>query len=98
MSDKSQIKEFIRQNARLFWFIPDAGKEEVSEECLVETVLNYGSMDKIIRLIELMGIDRMAQVFFESINRSDRRRNNYHELTVNYFTLLFRRYAPQHSD
>lgn len=88
-----QIKEFIRQNAELFWFVPDTGKEDVSEECLVETILNYGSMDAVIRLFRLLGINRTAEIFFNSIQRSERRKGNYHELTLNYFTLLFKRYA-----
>jgi hypothetical protein len=95
--NSSEIKSFIRHNAELFWFVPEAGKEDISEECLVETILNYGSMDEVIRLMQLLGVGRTAQVFFTSIERSERRRNNYHELTINYFVHLFRKYAPQHS-
>ena len=91
--NSSEIKEFIRQNAELFWFVPDAAKEDVSEECLVETILNYGSMDAVIRLFRLLSINRAAEIFFNSIQRSERRKGNYHELTLNYFTLLFKKYV-----
>jgi len=40
-----------------------------------------------------MGIKNVAQIFFQAINQSERRKNNYFELTINYFTLLFNRYA-----
>lgn len=40
-----------------------------------------------------MGIKQVAEVFFESINKSERRKGNYHELVLNYFTLFFNHYA-----
>jgi hypothetical protein len=44
-------------------------------------------------LISLYGIEKVAEIFFNSINLSDRRKGNYHELTLNYFTLLFSKHA-----
>ena len=93
-----EITAFIRDNAELFWFIPDDRKAFVSDECLVETVLNYGSMAAVIRLIKLLGMDNVARIFAVSMMRSERRRNNYNELSRNYFMKVFRRYAPQHFD
>lgn len=88
-----EIKRFIRENNSLFWYIPDDKKEGISKEFLVETILNYGDMSAVIRLFNLLGIDEVAKIFFSSIALSDRRKGNYHELTINYFTLVFRRYA-----
>ncbi len=93
-----EIKTFIREHADLFWFLPDDRKEDVSDACLVETVLNYGGMDAVVRLLHLLGVDRAADIFFDSIRCSDRRKGNYHELTRNYFIHLFKKYAPQYSD
>jgi len=50
-------------------------------------------MDDVRALFSVMKINNVARVFFDSINKSDRRKENYHELTRNYFTLLFNRYA-----
>jgi hypothetical protein len=50
-------------------------------------------MDDVRALFSVMKIDNVAKIFFDSINKSDRRKENYHELTRNYFTLLFNRYA-----
>lgn len=86
---------FIKQHADLFWYIPDDQKPHVSDACLVETILNYGSMDAVLGLVRLMGVEPVARIFAESMDRSDRRRNNYHELVRHYFELVFRRYAPQ---
>ncbi len=88
-----EIKAFIRQNSSLFWYTPEDKKEDISLEFLVETILNYGDLRAVKQLFELMGIKKISEIFFYSINLSDRRKGNFHELTINYFTLLFKRYA-----
>jgi hypothetical protein len=40
-----------------------------------------------------MGINKVVEVFFNAINTSDRKKGNYHEFVLNYFSLLFSRYA-----
>jgi hypothetical protein len=93
MSNPPEIKQLIRENSNLFWYTPEDQKENISEEFLVETILNYGDLNAVKKLITLLGIKKTARVFFDSINLSDRRKGNYQELTINYFTLFFRRYA-----
>ena len=88
-----EIKAFIRENKTLFWYTPEDKKEEISLEFLVETILNYGDLKSVKKLMELIGIKKVAEIFFYSINLSDRRKGNFHDLTINYFTLLFTRYA-----
>jgi hypothetical protein len=88
-----EIKQFIRENNNLFWYVPDDKKEEISNEFLVETILNYGDINAVIKLFKLLGINEVAKIFFDSINLSNRRKGNYHELTINYFTLVFKKYA-----
>ncbi len=88
-----EIKQFIKEHSNLFWYIPDDKKEGISNEFLVETILNYGDINSIIQLFNLLGINKVANIFFDSIALSNRRKGNYHELTVNYFTLVFRKYA-----
>lgn len=90
-----EIKQFIREHSSLFWYIPEDKKEEISAELLVETILNYGDKKAVIQLFSLLGINKVAEIFFNSINISQRRKGNYHELTVNYFTHVFRKYAPR---
>ncbi len=88
-----EIKQFIRDNAALFWHLQEEKKEEVSREVLVETILNYGSLQAVKQLLVLLGIGETAKIFFNSIAKSNRRKNNYHELVINYFTLFFKHYA-----
>ncbi len=88
-----EIKQFIKENSALFWYIPENKKEEISPEVLVETILNYGDLSAVKKLFTLFGIKKVAEIFFNSINISERRKGNFHELTINYFTHLFKRYA-----
>lgn len=87
------IKDFIRKRGELFWYSPEDKGETVSDELLVETILNYGTMQDVQELFSLMGIKSAAKIFFTSISRSDRRKDNYNMLTLNYFTLYFNRHA-----
>jgi hypothetical protein len=89
-----EIKAFIQRHSPLFWYTPEDKKEEISEEFLVETILNYGDINSVKELISLMGINKISKIFFDTISQSERRKGNYHELTLNYFTLLFKPYAP----
>jgi hypothetical protein len=92
------VKAFIRKHSSLFWYIPEDKKEEISPDVLVEFILNYGNMEAVKELLSLYGIDKVAEIFFKSINLSERRKGNYFEPTLNYFTLLFDKYAHGNSD
>jgi len=88
-----EIKAFIHEHSELFWYTPEDKKEEISEEFLVETILNYGDLKTIKELFSILGIRKTAEIFFHSINLSPRRKGNYFDTTCNFFTLFFQRYA-----
>jgi hypothetical protein len=88
-----ELKQYIEDRKHLFWHSPAPKNETVSDELLVEIILNYGSMDDVRTLFSVMNINNVSKIFFDSINKSERRKNNYHELTRNYFTHFFNRYA-----
>jgi len=88
-----EIKAFIKENSSLFWYTPQDRKEDIGPEFLVETILNYGDIHAVRKLFKLMGVEKVAEIFFHSINLSERRKGNFHESTVNFFTLYFNRYA-----
>jgi len=88
-----KMQNFIRAHSDLFWFTPEEQKANISKDVLVETVLNNGDLDTVKELMQLLGIKQTAKIFTDSLNKSDRRKGNYHELTINYFTLFFNKYA-----
>ncbi len=87
------IKEFIRQHADLFWYIPEDKKENISDEILVEFILNYGDMKAVIDLLNLFGVEKTKNIFEHTLQISPRRAGNYNEMTVNFFQHYFRRHA-----
>lgn len=85
-----EIIAFIRERSGLFWSVPEDIKEAVSPALLVETILNYGTLDDVRKLIRLMSIEEVSRVFFSAHGRQ---KLNYYPEIYNYFSLLFKKYA-----
>lgn len=85
------LKNFIRANGALFWYTPEDKGEKVTDELLVETMLNYGSLEQIRELFDLMGMKRVADIFRSMIGR---KKLNYFIPVWNYFDLYFNKNAP----
>lgn len=92
------IKELIHDNRQLFWYVNEKDKENIGEDQLVETILNYGDEIAIKRLIQILGIEKVAAIFYAQTHSSERRKNNYHELIANFFDLYFKRHARNYPD
>ena len=84
------LKNFIRENGYLFWYTPEDKGENVTDELLVETMLNYGNLDQIQNLFNLMGMSNVAQIFR---NMTERKKMNYFPEIWNYFNLYFDKYV-----
>jgi hypothetical protein len=85
------LKDFIRERAVLFWYSLDDKTETVSDELLVETILNYGDLDAIRKLFDIMGIQKTAAIFR---GMTGRKKLNYFPEIWNFFNLYFNRYVP----
>ena len=92
MNNTSEIKNFIREHSNLFWYTPKEKKKEISEEFLLETILNYGNQKAVKRLFELIGIENAAEIFSIQISNE---RNNYFAPVKNFFRLYFNRHAQR---
>ena len=84
-------EKYIAEHAPLFWYTPEAKKKDISDSLLVETILNYGTMDDVKALFNLMGMDKVAEIFFAA---KGRQKLNYFPQIYNFFTLVFNRYVP----
>jgi hypothetical protein len=87
---RKDLRELIKENSSLFWYIPEQEKENISPELLVETVLNYGDEKSVRRLFDLMGINEVADIFYKHISG---KRVNYFPQVVNFFNLYFQRHV-----
>jgi hypothetical protein len=83
-----EIRNFAQKRPHLFWYIQDF--ESLSEEAIVEAVLNLGNWQDTQELIEILGIKKTAEIFKK---RTAEKRNNYRPEIKNYFELYFKKYA-----
>jgi hypothetical protein len=86
---------FIQTHRALFWSVSDARLSTISDVFLVETILNYGSLEDVKELFEILGAKEVATLFRQST--SERMRNNYFPEVRNFFNLYFNRHAPIHT-
>ena len=82
------IKNFIADRPYLVWSTNNY--DALSENAILEAVLNYGNFKDAQALFFLLGIKKSAAIFHEQIRRS---RVNYSPKIRNYFTLYFKKYA-----
>jgi hypothetical protein len=85
-----EVKKFIRDHSNLFWYTPEDKKEEISHEFLVETILNYGTLDDFNELVKILGIKQLSKIFFRA---KGRQKQNYYPEIYHYFSLIFKKYA-----
>lgn len=96
-TNNNELKRLIENNRHLFWFTPEDKRDEINEDQLVETILNYGDEHAVKQLFDIMGTDQVAAIFKKHITLSERRKNNYHELIINFFQLYFKRHASKYT-
>ena len=82
--------EFIKSHGSLFWYTPEREKTNVSDELLVERILNDGTLDDFRELRRIMGAKRLADVFFSATGR---KALNYYPEIRNFFTLVLKDHA-----
>ena len=90
MERTSEIKKFIEDHQELFWYSPAPKSETVTDELLVETILNYGTMKDVQELFNIVNVANVASIFRGMTGR--KKLNIYPEL-YNYFNFYFDKYA-----
>ena len=82
------IHDFIAERKHLVWYVKN--HRALDEESIVEATLNYGNWDDVQKLIEILGIEKVAQIFRKQVNQP---RKNYRPEVSHYFSLYFNKYA-----
>ena len=85
-----EIKDLFPVLRHLFWWVPESEIPSLSDDAIVEAILNNGNEKTVKQLLDYYGIDYVAEIFNRQISG---RRNNYRPRTV-YF---FQKYFQQHS-
>jgi len=90
MENTPEIKQIIEENADLFWHIPETEKKNISNEVLIEYIFNYGTMESVIKIINILGKKNTAKIFFSI---KGRRAGNFYPEIYNLFSLYLKRYV-----
>jgi len=90
-----EIRDYIRENKNLFWYVPEQDKIHISLESLVESILNYGDEESVKKLFDIVGINKVSDIFYSHISGE---RVNYFPEVVNYFKLYFQRHAQRNTN
>lgn len=82
------VNNFIKKRPYLVWHTENY--DNLSQEAIVEAVLNYGTFDDFKNLIKILGIKKTAAIFRKEKRK---KRSNYRPEVKNYFALYFDKYA-----
>lgn len=69
----------------MIWYTRDF--DNLSNESVVEAVLNWGDFDDVKKLLSILGIKKTAQIFYKQVRR---KRVNYDPKIRNYFELFLK--------
>ncbi len=83
----------ITSYQQLFWYFDKSKLHNISDAVLVEFILNYGDMEAVKRLFEVLGKEAVAKEFSKTIQNH---RSNYFPQVKNFFNLYFQKYVPQY--
>lgn len=81
-------QDIMRRKPYLAWYVADPG--ELSDESVLEHVLNYGNWDDVQKFIELKGIEETARIFEKT---REKKRSNYRPEIADYFSRYFAEHA-----
>ncbi len=85
-----ELESFIHHNKHFFWYTPETEKPNISDELLLEHIINYADLITIKELFKIWGIQK-AKTVFE--NLKGRKSHNIYPELYHFFTEYFKRVA-----
>lgn len=82
------VNSIIKKKPYLAWYVKDPDK--LSEEAVLEHVLNYGNWEDVQEFIKIKGIKETAKLFYKSLNK---KRINYLPQIKHYFENYFKKHV-----
>lgn len=86
-------QDLINNYQHLFWYVKKSELRNISDNVLVEFILNYGSMQAVKDLLETLGKEQVAKEFSKAIKE---KRINYFPQVKHFFNLYFQKNVPQY--
>lgn len=87
------VQDIIKKKPLLAW--SSKNPQTISDEAVLETVLNYGDWDDFRQFIKIKGLRQTVDMFSKALKR---KRNNYRPEVKYYFKLYFQKHAPRNTD
>ena len=84
----SALHKLFADKPYLAWYVKDTNS--LSDESLVEHILNYGKWEDYLLAERELGIDKVRQIF---MTIKGKKRVNLRPQTINYFENYFHKYA-----
>ena len=78
------VNAIIKNKPYLAWYVKDPKK--LSEESVLEHVLNYGNWDDVQQFIKIKGKDKTTELFKKTLTN---KRTNYSPEIKSYFSRYF---------
>lgn len=78
------VNSIIKNKPYLAWYVKDPDK--LSEESVLEHVLNYGNWEDVQAFIKIKGFSETSRLFNKSLKN---KRTNYHPAIKSYFHRYF---------
>lgn len=79
------LQKFAAGKPLTFWSTKDY--ESLSDEAIIEGVLEYGEFDDVKKVISIIGREKTAEIFYNKVKLS---RHNFDPKVENYFNLYFK--------
>lgn len=86
------IQDFIKERPYLVWYMKKENLENLNESSIVEHVLNYGDWNDVQKMINIMGTERVAEIFRNKSKPDKFGRQNYRPEIKHYFDLYFKKH------
>ena len=83
-------QQYIEAHKNMFWYTPADKKAEISDALLVEAILNDGTLADYKSLLQVLGPEHVAEVFFSATGRQ---KQNFYPEIYHFFSLLLAKYA-----
>ena len=78
------VNDIVKSKPYLAWYVKDQGA--LSEESVLEHVLNYGDWNDVQLFIKIKGVNKTAELFNKSLKN---KRTNYQPAIQSYFSRYF---------
>jgi len=80
----AKVQDIIKKKPYLAWYVKSA--EDLSDESVLEHVLNYGNWQDVQTFIKIKGLESTKNLFNKTLQQT---RSNYKDNIKHYFNLYF---------